>query len=107
MTYVVYCVEDEEIARDLENYLSKHGFKVEIEGSLVVIHEKEIKKELESFIKDTNKIEYEVLRSDPQTFVLAKMLRPEKLNLQRCEFCGRIASEQELFVHKKTHGIGF
>ncbi|MGI0082605.1 MAG: hypothetical protein ACREAF_02785 [Nitrosopumilaceae archaeon] len=107
MTLVVDCANDEEIVRELVEYMSKHGINAKVEGALVVTNENDTQKRLESFIKDTGKSGYEILRSDPETLVLAKVVRIEDFDLPRCEICGYVAPEEELFAHRRAHGIGF
>jgi hypothetical protein len=102
------CANDEEIAIDLERYLAKQGHETKIDGSLVMIpNDIEIKKSLESFIKNTQKTGYDVLEADSETFVIAKVVSIEDFELSRCEMCGFVASEEELFAHRRAHGIGF
>lgn len=107
MTEIVDCANDEKIASELATYLSGHGYKVEINGALVVINENDVEKTLKSFIKDTGKSEYGILRSDSETFVLAKVVQIEDFGLPICEICGYAAPEEELFAHRRAHGIGF
>lgn len=108
MTVIVDCANDEEIATNLKEYLSTRGYEARKDDSLVIIKDgKDIKENLDSFIKDTNKIGYKMLQSDSETFVLAKVVQIEDFGLPRCEICGYAASEEELFAHRRAHGIGF
>lgn len=108
MVITIDCANDEEMAAHLENYLSRQGYETKIDGSLVMIStDKNIKKSLESFIKNTEKTGYEVIQADSETFVVARVVSIEDFNLSRCEMCGFVASEEELFAHRRAHGIGF
>lgn len=108
MVTTIDCANDEEMASDLQNYLSKQEYEAKIDGSLVMIsNDKNIKKNLESFIKSTQKTGYEILQAYSETFVVAKLVSIEDFDLSRCEMCGFVASEAELFAHRRAHGIGF
>ena len=108
MVTTIDCANDEEIAVELERYLSQQGYDTKIDGSLVMIsNDKNIKKSLESFIKNNKKIGYGILQADSETFVVAKVVGIEDFDLSRCEMCGFVASEEELFAHRRAHGIGF
>ena len=108
MTAIVDCANDEAIATNLKEYLSARGYEARKDDSLVIItNGKDIKENLESFIKDTNKIGYKILQSDSETFVLAKVVQIEDFGLPICEICGYAAPEEELFAHRRAHGIGF
>ena len=108
MVTVIDCANDEEIATNLKEYLSTRGYEAIKDDSLVIITDgKDIKKNLESFIKDTDKIGYKILQSDSETFILAKVVHIENFGLPICEICGYAAPEEELFAHRRAHGIGF
>jgi len=108
MVTTIDCANDEKMAADLERYLSEQGYETRIDGSLVIItNDKNIKKNLESFIKNTQKVGYEILEADSGTFVIAKVAHIEDFGLSSCEICGFVASEEELFAHRRAHGIGF
>lgn len=107
MVITIDCANDEEMATELENYLSRQGYGTKIDGSIVISNDKIIKKNLQSFIENTQKAGYEILQADSETFVIAKLVSIEDFELSRCEMCGFVASEAELFAHRRAHGIGF
>ena len=108
MVTIIDCANDEEMAAEIESYLSRQGYETKIDGSLVMISNgKNIKKNLESFIKNIQKVGYDILQADSETFVVAKVVGIEDFDLSRCEMCGFVASEEELFAHRRAHGIGF
>ena len=108
MVTTIDCSNDEEMAAEIESYLSRQGYETKIDGPLVLTsNNKNIKKSLEFFIKTAQKVGYEILEADSETFVVAKVVGIEDFNLSRCEMCGFVASEEELFAHRRAHGIGF
>jgi len=42
---------------------------------------------------------------DSNIFVIAKKADVEDFGLARCEICGHVAFEEELFAHRRAHGI--
>lgn len=108
MVTAIDCANDEEMAAKLERYLSEQGYETRIDGSLVIItNGKNIKKNLESFIKNTKMIGYDILQADSETLVIARVVHIEDFNLSQCEICGFVALEEELFAHRRAHGVGF
>jgi len=108
MVTVIDCANDEVIATELKEYLFTRGYEAKKDDSLVIITDgKNIKESLGSFIKDTNKIGYQILQSDSETLILAKVMQIEDFGLPTCEICGYAAPEEELFAHRRAHGIGF
>ena len=100
------CAFDNEIAQELENYLKDMGFSAKTEESTVIVDVVEIERFLAYFLMETNRTEYLIRKIDPTNFILSKVVRIEEFGFQRCEMCGCVVStEEELLVHRSTHGI--
>ncbi len=94
------------MVQELENYLKEKGFSAKAEESTVIVNDTEIERILGYFLKETNRIEYSVRKIDSKNFILSKEVMIEDLGFQRCEMCGYVvSSEEELLVHRRTHGI--
>ena len=103
---VIDCAFDGKIAQELENYLKELGFNAKTEESKVIVNDIDIERILGYFLKETNRTEYSVRKVDSTNFILAKEVMIEDLGFQRCEMCGCVVSnEEELLVHRRTHGI--
>jgi hypothetical protein len=103
---VIDCAFDNKIAQELENYLKDLGFSAKTEESMVIVNAIEIERFLAYFIMETNRTEYIIRKIDSTNFTLAKEARIEDFGFQRCEMCGCVVSnEEELLVHRRTHGI--
>jgi len=103
---VIDCAFDGKIAQELENYLKELGFNAKTEESKVIVNDIDIERILGYFLKETNRTEYSVRKVDSTNFILAKEVMIEDLGFQRCEMCGYVvSSEEELLVHRRTHGI--
>lgn len=105
MTVTVDCAGDDEIASDLTKYLISLGHEAKQDNSYVLINEKDVKNILKLFIKHSGKSDYEVLQVDSETIVLAKIMPITEFGLATCEICGFVASDEELFAHRRAHGI--
>lgn len=105
MTVIVDCAGDDEIASDLTKYLISLGHEAKQDNSYVLINEKDVKNILKLFIKHSGKSDYEVLQVDSETIVLAKIMPITEFGLATCEICGFVASDEELFAHRRAHGI--
>jgi len=100
------CAYDNEIAQELENYLKDLGVSAKTEESTVIVNDVNIEQILGYFLKETNRTEYSVRKIDSTNFILAKEVMIEDLGFQRCEMCGyAVSTEEELLVHRRTHGI--
>ncbi|TLY07356.1 MAG: hypothetical protein E6K83_05870 [Thaumarchaeota archaeon] len=103
---VIDCAFDCKIAQELENYLKELGFNAKTEESKVIVNDIDIERILGYFLKETNRTEYSVRKVDSTNFILAKEVMIEDLGFQRCEMCGYVVlTEEELLVHRRTHGI--
>ena len=103
---VIDCAYDNKIAQELESYLKGLGFSAKTEESTVIVDYIDIERILGYFLKETNRTEYSVRKVDSTNFILAKEVMIEDLGFQRCEMCGYVvSSEEELLVHRRTHGI--
>jgi hypothetical protein len=103
---VIDCAYDNKIAQELENYLKDLGLSAKTEESTVIVNDTDIEQILGYFLKETNRTEYSVRKIDSKNFILAREVAIEELGLQKCEMCGYVvSSEEELLVHRRTHGI--
>ena len=102
---VVDCAGDEEIASELTKYAISHGHDAKQNDSIVIIKEKNVKDILKSFIKYAYKSGYDILQADEENFVLAKVRPIKDFGLATCEICGYVATDEELFAHRRAHGI--
>jgi len=102
---VIDCAGDEEIASDLVKYVISLGNDARQDNSCVIINEKNVKNILKSFIKHTGKSDYDMLQADSETIVLAKLTSIRNFGLSTCEICGYVATDEELFAHRRAHGI--
>ena len=102
---VVDCAGDEEIASDLTKYAISLGYDARQDNSCVIINEKNVKNILKLFIKQAGKSEYDILQADSETIVLAKVMPIRDFGLATCEICGYVATDEELFAHRRAHGI--
>lgn len=102
---MIDCAFDEKFSKELTNYLNKKGYKTNQTGSQIILDVKIGKEVLFDFLKHTKKINYDILEMDSNTFVIAKKVDVEDFGLGRCEMCGFVAFEEELFAHRRTHGL--
>ncbi|HSF28528.1 MAG TPA: hypothetical protein VLA53_05875 [Nitrosopumilaceae archaeon] len=102
---VIDCADDEEIASNLVKYLISLGHDARQDNSLVIINERNVKNILKSFIKQAGKSGYDILQADSETMVLAKLTSIRNFGLSTCEICGYVAADEELFAHRRAHGI--
>jgi hypothetical protein len=102
---VVDCAGDKEMAVLLTKYVTSLGNYAKQDDSLVLINAKNVIDILKLFLKDTGKSEYCIQQADPGTFVLAKVVPIDNFGLATCEICGFVAFDEELFAHRRAHGI--
>ena len=102
---MIDCAFDEKFSKELINYLNKKGYKTNQTGSQIILDVKIGKEVLFDFLKHAKKINYDILEMDSNTFVIAKKVDVEDFGLGRCEMCGFVAFEEELFAHRRTHGL--
>ena len=102
---IVDCAGDEEIAKALTKYATNQRYDARQDDAMVIINEKNVKNILESFIKDAGKSGYDILQADSETLVLAQIKSIEDFGLMECDICGYVATDAELFAHRRAHGI--
>ncbi len=102
---MIDCAFDEEFSNELANYLNKKGHKTKQVDSQVILDVKIGKEVLFDFLKHAKKTNYNILEMDSNIFVIAKKVDVEDFGLARCEICGHVAFEEELFAHRRAHGI--
>jgi hypothetical protein len=119
---IISCAGDNELARKINDYLmdkiTKSHDTIYIslsEDELEIILEKlevskdEIRKLLQDFIKSNSELAdyYSVTEFNDNVFVVGIQKRLDELT-SNCEICGYIASsEDDLNIHKRTHGLIF
>jgi hypothetical protein len=119
---IISCAGDNELARKINDYLmdkiTKSHDTIYIslsEDELEIILEKlevskdEIRKLLQDFIKSNSELAdyYSVTEFNDNVFVVGIQKRLDELTAN-CEICGYIASsEDDLSIHKRTHGLIF
>jgi len=100
------CAGDTELAHELVNYLKSNRIDAAQEHSLVLTDQSGVEKILNAFLKNTARSEYSILKSDVETFVVAKVVPIEDFGLLKCNICGYVlSSEEELTAHQRAHGI--
>ena len=105
---LVDCAHDDDLASELMVYLTEHDFDAKLsDNSTVTIQNKNTKKILETFLKDTKRDSYTILESDVDIFVISKPMSIDWMGFFSCEFCNRVFSDKEkLDAHKVVHGQG-
>jgi len=102
---VIDCAFDEEFSKELTNYLTEKGHKTKQVDSQVILDVKIGKEVLFDFLKHAKKTNYDILEMDSNIFVIAKKADVVDFGFGRCEICGYVAFEEELFAHRRAHGI--
>jgi len=102
---VIDCAFDEKFSKELSNYLNKKGYKTNLASSQVILDVKIGKEVLFDFLKHAKKTNYDILEMDSNIFVIAKKVDVEDFGLGRCDICGYIAFEEELFAHRRAHAL--
>jgi hypothetical protein len=119
---IISCAGDNELARKINDYLmdkiTKSHDTIYIslsEDELEIVLEKrevsndEIRKLLQDFIKSNSELAdyYSVTEFNDNVFVVGIQKRLDEL-IANCEICGYIpSSEDDLNIHKTTHGLIF
>jgi uncharacterized ferredoxin-like protein len=121
LSLVINCAGDNELARKINDYLigrivpskdtvyiSLLADEVEIVLEKLGVSKDEIRKLLQEFIKSNPELadNYSITEFDDVLVVgILKSLDEMTVN---CEMCGYIASsEEDLIIHKRTHGLIF
>lgn len=110
-TIVIDCAFDEFLASKLFEYLKDKRYNdvsIEEESKVVVRGSKELSKTCEKDLVDfaaESEEGYEVTNTYNDGFLVAKKANVEDFGLSTCELCGYVAFEEELFAHRRTHGI--
>jgi hypothetical protein len=118
---VISCAGDNELARKINDYLmdkitqssdtiyiSLSEDEVEIVLEKLGVSKDEIRKLLEDFIKSSPELadDYSITEFD-DVFVVGIPKSLDEMTVN-CEMCGYIASsEEDLIIHKRTHGMIF
>ena len=97
---------DEKISEELVSFLKIEGISSKQKGSTVILNQDKLSKEiLRKFLEKTNKQDYEVREISSKNFLISKTTNIEKFGLATCEICGFVTFEEELFAHRRAHGI--
>jgi hypothetical protein len=119
---IISCAGDNELARKINDYLmdkitkshdtiyiSLSEDELEIVLKKLEVSKDEIRKLLQDFIKSNSELAdyYSVTEFNDNVFVVGIQKRLDELTAN-CEICGYIASsEDDLNIHKRTHGLIF
>ena len=96
---------DEELAKELAEYLKDLGIDFSIKKSEIQIERADFdEKILGAFLEKTNKEHHTIRKLDSNSFLIAKMVKVEDMGLGTCEICGLVAPKDMLFSHRWTHG---
>ncbi|HJT09932.1 MAG TPA: C2H2-type zinc finger protein [Candidatus Nitrosotalea sp.] len=100
------CAGDSDLALELGNYLKNLGITAKVEESFVNVDKAGMEHTLMLFLKETGRSDYKIRKIDSATFLLSKEVSIEDFNLQSCEMCGYVTSnESELMNHRRVHGL--
>jgi hypothetical protein len=119
---VINCAGDNELARKINDYLMDK-FTQSRDTIYISLSEDEIEIVLEKLgasRDEMREILHDFIKSDPDLadqysitefedmFVLGIPKRLDEMMIVNCEMCGYIASsEEDLIIHKRTHGLIF
>jgi len=104
---IVDCAHDDGLALELLSYIIQDGHQAKLDDCIITINEKNTKKIIESFLKDTKKQGYSIVESDADVFVVAKPTSLENIGFMTCDYCGKtFSSKEKLDIHKIVHGQG-
>ena len=119
---VINCASDNKLAKKINDYLmdkitqshdtiyiSLSEDEVEVVLEKLGVSKDEIRKLLQDFIKSNSELAdyYSVTEFNDNVFVVGIQKRLDELTAN-CEICGYIASsEDDLNIHKRTHGLIF
>ena len=122
-TIIINCAGDNVLARKIMDYLadkiipvpskdtiyiSFSGDEVEIVLEKLGVSKEDIRKLLDRFLKSDPELaeDYSITEFD-ELFVVGILKRLDEM-VSNCEICGYIASsEEDLSIHKRTHGLIF
>ena len=97
---------DEELARELTEYLSNIGIDSKLQESEVLVNKNDFDQGiLKAFLKKTNRTQYMLKKINAESFLISKNANVEDFGLGTCEICGLVDFEEKLFSHRWTHGI--
>ena len=100
------CAFDEGLAKELKEFFDGRNIKSKIEESVIVVEEKTFQNQLlEVFLELTKRDKFKVKNTGPDSFLISKEVKVEEFGLGTCEICGYVAFDEELFSHRRTHGI--
>jgi len=97
---------DEELVRELTEYLTNLGIDSKLEESEVLVNKTDFDQGiLKAFLKKTKRTQYIIKKINTKSFLISKNANVEDFGLGTCEICGLVDFEEKLFSHRWTHGI--
>ena len=103
---IIDCAGDNEIALELEHYLTNLSLGAKSEESKVHVGKMDIEKILNFFLMETSRSNYKIRRINSTDFLLSKEVSIEDFGFLRCEMCGcAFSNKDELMNHRRVHGI--
>ena len=99
---IIDCVFDDSIADELAQYLRKNGHAVTTENSIIITKD-DAKKDLESFVIETDRSDYSICTFEG-ALILSRKMPAEEMGIRVCKQCGFLASsENEMEHHQNAH----
>jgi len=96
---------DEEIAKELTDYLTELGIDSKLKESEVQVNKTDFDERiLATFLEKTNRTQHILRKINTNSYLISKEADVEGLGLGTCEICGLVATEDKLFSHRWTHG---
>lgn len=96
---------DEEIAKELTDYLTELGIDSKLEECQIQINKTDFDERILSiFLEKTKRTQHILRKINANSFLISKDATVEDLGLGTCEICGLVATEDKLYSHRWTHG---
>jgi len=94
---------DEEIAKELTDYLTNLGIDSKLKEFGVLVNTTDFDERiLSTFLEKTKRTQHIIHKTDTNSYLLSKEATVEDLGLGTCEICGLVATEDKLFLHTST-----
>ena len=96
---------DEEIAKELTDYLTNFGIDSKLKKHEVQVNKTDFDERiLSTFLEKTKRTQHLIQKINTNSYLISKLTNVEDLGLGTCEICGLVATEDKLFSHRWTHG---
>jgi hypothetical protein len=103
---IIDCAGDNEIALELEHYLTNLSLDATSEESKVHVDKINVVEILNFFLTETSRTNYKIRKINSTDFLLSKEVAIEDFGFLRCEMCGcALSNRDELMNHRRVHGI--